>query len=197
MEHETLYTASKWDILKHLEKGPASPLELSKICKTSIANISQQLRLLEMAGLVASERISNRAKGKPRILYSLAGNLSYLIATSGDFVEKKTLHLSEYNKLIMRIWFYEKSELHYTLEKAFWQIEKHFDKVSFLGFDTNRNAPITFYIEFKGKPIDIQPFTITDPQGTKRQVLFSTEKPSDIYVLHDPKGNTHKSGDRK
>ena len=93
MEHETLFTASKWDILKQLEHGPSSPLELSKVCGTSIANISQQLRLLEMAGLVTSRRISNKAKGKPRILYSLAGNLSYMIATTDDFVDKKVLQL--------------------------------------------------------------------------------------------------------
>lgn len=187
MEHETLFTASKWDILKRLEDGPSSPLELSKVCNTSIANISQQLRLLEMAGLVTSRRVSNRERGKPRVLYSLAGNLSYLIATTGDFVDKKVLQLSEYNKVIMRIWFYPKSELHYTLEKAFWTIEGHLDKVSYLAFDTSRDVPVTFYIVFNDKESVVEPFTITDPEGVKRQVLFDNRIPDgdDHYVLHD------------
>ena len=61
MDHETLFTASKWHILKQLETQPRSPLELARICETSIANVSQQLRLLEMAGLVKTKRVSNRA----------------------------------------------------------------------------------------------------------------------------------------
>ncbi len=199
MEHETLFTASKWDILKQLETGPSSPLELSKACKTSIANISQQLRLLEMAGLVKSERISNRDKGKPRVLYSLSGNLSYLIATSGNFVDKRILQLSNYNKLTMRIWFYPQKDMHYTLEKAFWQIEKHFDKLSFLGIDMTRELPVTFIVKFKGKQHEINPFTVTDPEGVKRQVVFSTDLPpaESMYILYDPKGITNNSGDER
>ncbi|HIH23981.1 TPA: helix-turn-helix transcriptional regulator, partial [Candidatus Woesearchaeota archaeon] len=72
MDHETLFTATKWEILKQLETGERSPVELAKAMQSSIANVSQQLRLLEMAGLVTSRRISNRDKDKPRILYSIA-----------------------------------------------------------------------------------------------------------------------------
>ena len=186
MDHETLYTASKWDILKHLEREPHSPLELAKLCGTSIANVSQQLRLLDMAGLVTSERIPNRDKGKPRVLYRLAGHYSYLIATSGDFVDKKLLPLSEINKVIMRIWFHGRPALHYTLEKAFWRIEEHLQKISYLGVDTGRDNPVTIYVRFTGKPVDIKPFTVADRDGTTRQVVFSAHIPKDAqpYTLH-------------
>jgi len=193
MDHETLFTASKWDILKHLERGPSSPLALSKICGTSIANVSQQLRLLEMAGIVTSERISNRDKGKPRVLYSLAGDLSYLISTSGNFVEKKTVHLSKRNKAVMKIWFYPVKELHYALEKTFWKIEEHFDKLSSLSVDMNNDNPISIYVSFKGKPVTIQPFTIKDKTGQKHQVVFTSRKPKNSYTLYD----TTKSGDEQ
>ena len=53
MDQETLYTATKWDILKLLEGQQLSPIEISKIAGSSLANVSQQLRLLEMAGLAA------------------------------------------------------------------------------------------------------------------------------------------------
>lgn len=187
MEHETLFTTSKWHILKQLEQQPRSPLELAKLCNTSVANVSQQLRLLEMAGLVTSQRISNRDKDKPRILYSLAGNLSYLISTSGSFVDKKMLALSDYNKIIMKIWFFEKPELHYTLEKAFWKIEENLDKIHFLAFNKDNASPVIFY--YQGG-IKLQPFTITDPKGVTRQIIFETEVPSvqHMHILHDPKG---------
>ncbi len=135
MEQETLFTASKWDILKMLSSGNKSPLQLAKLSNTSIANISQQLRLLEMAGLVQCTRISNRDKGQPRLLYSLVGNQSFLIASTKDFVEKKFINLSEYNKVILKIWFLDKPELHYFLEKAFWAIEPKLRKIDAILFD--------------------------------------------------------------
>ena len=187
MEHETLFTASKWDILKQLETQPRSPLELARLCVTSVANVSQQLRLLEMAGLVTSKRISNRDKDKPRILYSLAGNMSYVISTSGNFVDKKVLPLSDYNKIIMKIWFFEKPELHYVLEKAFWKIEDQLDKITFLAFDNKQFSPIVFYIAGKH---EFKPFTIIDKAGETRQIIFTTTLPSaqQMHILYDPQG---------
>ena len=49
MDLETLLTSTKWDILEMIAKKPMSPIELSKILNTTIANISQQLRLLQKA----------------------------------------------------------------------------------------------------------------------------------------------------
>jgi predicted transcriptional regulator len=149
MDHETLFTATKWDILKVLEKGPKSPLEISNALGSSLANVSQQLRLLEMAGVVTSKRVSNRDKDKPRILYSLAGNLSYLIATSDKFVDKKMLSLTERNKIILRIWFLDDANLRYALEKAFWQIEpqlEHITKITYAGLE--KGVPV---LEYDGK----------------------------------------------
>jgi len=140
-----------------------------------------------MAGLVKAQRISNRDKDKPRVLYSLAGNLSYLISTSGSFVDKKVLALSDYNKIIMRIWFFERPELHYALEKAFWKIEENLDKISFLAVDKTQTTPITLYVRTTGK-LELRPFTITEPSGLTRQIVFDTQLPSaqQMHVLHDP-----------
>ena len=132
MEQETLFTSSKWDILKCLEKGKKSPIDLATEANTSIANISQQLRLLELAGFVKSERISNREKGQSRIVYSLAGSFSYLIVTSNDFVNKKFMKLEEYQRTILKIWFIEDPVLQYYIEKYYWTIEHLLDKVDFL-----------------------------------------------------------------
>ena len=125
MEHETLFTSSKWDILKSLEKGSRSPIDLANETKTSVANVSQQLRLLELAGFVKSERISNRDKGLPRILYSLSDNFSYFVVSAPGFVEKKFLKMQDYQKVTMKIWFVPDSSIHYYLEKFFWSIENN------------------------------------------------------------------------
>ena len=132
MDKETLFTSSKWDILKALSKGKKSPLELARETKTSIANISQQLRMLELANIVKSERVSNRERGEPRLLYTLSGPLSYLITTSPDFVDKKQLVLSLYHEVILRIWFIRDESAHYYLEKFFWEIEQKIERIDMM-----------------------------------------------------------------
>lgn len=134
MEHESLYTAAKWDILKVLERGPRSPLEISNELNASLANVSQQIRLLELAGILTSERVPNRDKGQPRVLYRIAGDLAYAIATSGDFVDKKLLKLSEMNKIVLRAWFIDDPAVRHALEKALWAIEPKLAKVRVLAY---------------------------------------------------------------
>ncbi len=132
MDQETLFTASKWEILKSLSNGQKSPLELARETKTSIANISQQLRMLELANIVKSVRVGNRERGEPRLLYSLIGPLSYIISASPNFAEKKQLILTQYNEIIFRIWFVKDENAQYYLQKFFWEIESKLDKIEMI-----------------------------------------------------------------
>jgi predicted transcriptional regulator len=143
MDQETLFTGSKWDILKILAHTPKSPLELAKTAKTSIANVSQQLRLLEMAGIVKSIRVPNRDKGQPRIVYSLVKDTALFIATGNKFAEKKMVDLDSYKAVILRIWSLPETHLHYYLEKAFWMLEPDLEKISAIMFDAEKT---TLYI---------------------------------------------------
>lgn len=199
MEQETLFTASKWVILKILSEGSFSPIELAARSNTSVANISQQLRLLEMAGLIKSERISNRDKGQPRVLYSLAGNHSFLITTASDFTEKKLFELSAYNKIILRIWFFPKKEVHYFLEKAFWTIEKHLPIIDALAIIEEDDSKISFLLLTRKEGFSIKDLSVTRQNGEKRTMSFIIQHPdsSDIkkvlggensvlYPLYDP-----------
>ena len=203
MEQETLFTASKWDILKILSSGSKSPLQLAKLSNTSVANISQQLRLLEMAGLVQSKRISNREKGQPRLLYSLAGNHSFLIASTQDFVDKKFLQLSEYNKIILKIWFLDNPELHYYLEKAFWHAEEHINNIDAILLDTCTSNEINLIIVSDDSKLKkaLQKLLIKNPDGVSRTVFFDvktkaelsrllSKKASELYTLYDPSNLT-------
>ena len=201
MEQETLFTASKWGILKMLSKGPKSPLQLSKLSNTSVANISQQLRLLEMAGLVQSKRISNRDKGQPRQLYSLVGNHSFLIASSVDFVEKKMLKLSDYNKIILKIWFLEDAKAHYFLEKAFWHLEEMLPNISAIILDKRTLSSETLLLIVASEsPVvkrDLKKIQVKDFEGRHKAVLFSVKPIQELtrifaggnqnyYALFDP-----------
>lgn len=144
MDQETLYTATKWDILKLLEQEQLSPIEISKITGSSLANVSSQLRLLEMAGLVTSERIPNREKGQPRILYSLAQNSCYVISTSTNFVEKKRLAVSLSHQIMLKIWFMDAQTKY--LEKAFWRVEEYLPDMQALLVDPHSTSPVSLYV---------------------------------------------------
>lgn len=212
MEQETLFTASKWDILKMLANGSKSPLQLAKLSNTSVANISQQLRLLEMAGLVQSKRISNRDKGQPRQLYSLVGNHSFLISSSADFVDKKLLKLSDYNKVILKIWFLENASLHYFIEKAFWHIEDKMSEISAIYFDTKSadTNNLLLYVISENVSLKkiLKDLTLKNLDGRQKNVQFSVKTVSELkkmpvndiarlYSIYDPRLLTLADGVKK
>jgi len=179
MELEQLFTASKWEILQLLAEQPLSPLQIAERSSTTLANVSQQLRLLEMAGLVRSERIPNRDKGLPRIVYRLAGDQSYFIATTSDFAEKKLLKLSAYNKAILRIWFFEDPEVRYLLEKAFWAIEPKLASVERLGVHHAAGDAVEFcVVSDRLSKSDFPDFVLKNLSGASVHVRFDVRKKS-------------------
>lgn len=185
MEQETLFTASKWEILKLLERGALSPIELANLSRTSVANVSQQLRLLEMAGIVKSERVSNRDKGQPRVLYSIAGNSCYVISTANSFVDKKHHQMSFYNKIILRVWFHPELQEHYFIEKAFWQIDHLLHKLDSLSVSSSKDE-LTFHLLTSQKLPELSPVTFTDVEGRSRKIVFTTKQGDEFaYSLYD------------
>ncbi|MFH1174196.1 MAG: helix-turn-helix domain-containing protein [archaeon] len=194
MEQETLFTSSKWDILQSLGSGEKSPIELAKSSKTSVANISQQLRLLELAGFVSSRRISNRDKDKPRILYNLKGNNSFFIISSPGFVSKKFFNLTPRQKAIARIWFLEEQALCNMIEKAFWQLEPQLKNITQLLFDTDKPTLYIVTPPAHQALLKKQYSSITvDDEGTERTIkcviLGQDEIPKkNLYMIYEMEG---------
>jgi predicted ArsR family transcriptional regulator len=102
MDLETLLTGTKWDILELLASKQLSPLELAKKLNTTIANISQQLRLLETAGLVKKQRTGSAKPGKPRMLFSLSGSYAFITILSKGFAKKKLIKISQKQKEVLK-----------------------------------------------------------------------------------------------
>ncbi|HLG23434.1 MAG TPA: ArsR family transcriptional regulator [Candidatus Nanoarchaeia archaeon] len=133
MELELMFSEQKWNILKCLSNGKYSPIQLAQMLNTTMANISQQLRLLEATNLVKKEKIKNRDKGKPRTLFSLNEDCAYIIPTMSNFAEKKLLKVEDHHRIILKIWFLVNPELHSPLEKIYFRIEPHLKKINFIG----------------------------------------------------------------
>jgi DNA-binding MarR family transcriptional regulator len=128
MDTETLFTGSKWDILTSLSSKKRSPLELAQESKTSIANISQQLRLLEMAGLVSSERVPNRDRGQPRILYRIPEAKAFIVSTSPGTVRKGFVALSPARQALIGCWLTAPNESIELIDRFLLSNAAHIEK---------------------------------------------------------------------
>lgn len=135
MDVDFLFSSPRWKILEVLVKRPSSPLEISKIMKVSVAYVSQQLKLLEAAGIVAKEKTGSVEKGMPRNVYSLINEILYLTALVRGHPAKKALKINEYQKSILNIWMIPDEKLHYILEKFYWNIENEIKEISALLID--------------------------------------------------------------
>ncbi len=184
MEIEALFTSSKWDILQKLADKPYSPLELAELLKTTMANVSQQLRLLEFAGLVNKERISNRDKGKPRMLYSLAKDNAYLVALTKGFAEKKMFALTKHHKALMKIWFIDNPELQFYYERFFFELEHYLDYIEAIGIDP---VKLQFNVISKTEELKkLNNFQIKNPKGEKKKVVLKivTKIPANNTIIY-------------
>lgn len=98
MNVEKLLTATKWKILELLSVKPHSPTELANKIKTSTANISQQLRLLEAYDLVKKQQVEKISPVKPRFYYELVSDYALIIMFSKGSAVKKLIKINEQQK---------------------------------------------------------------------------------------------------
>jgi len=176
MDVTEILNGTKWEILSTISQERASPLEIAKSYNTTIANISQQLRLLEAFGLVKKEKIPNRDKGKPRTLFSLKQDLAYIIPITKNFTKRKLLELTKHQKIILKIWFMENPEIRYIVEKAFWKIEPHLKSISSIFISLAGKNPEIIIVTEKSIPqLKNSPeLRIEDQNSQMKKILIKT-----------------------
>ena len=197
MNFETLFSEQKWNILEALSKGKYSPLQLAEKSKTTMANISQQLRLLEFSNLVKKEKIPNRDKGKPRSLFSLSEDHAYVISAMRGYADKKLLKLDKMHKILFRTLFLE-DETRYFTERFFWEIEdivKDIEAVAIKAGDKEINVVIVAKdsksVEKKTKDVFIKKdgktktfkINVYSVEEANSKKIFSV----DMELIYDPK----------
>jgi predicted transcriptional regulator len=194
MDYETLFTSAKWDILKLLVNSKKSPIELAELANTSVSNISQSLRFLELAGIVKSERLGNRDKGQPRVVYFLASDSAYVILTSKNLVNKKSINMDDHKKMLLNIWFYENESIHAFLESAIFAIEDSLDDIAGIFLDKTSLSELKLAIVMKDKTQkkEFKELTLKNKGLTKKvkYIVLAKETISkssgSYYAIHDP-----------
>ena len=119
MELDSILTNSKWDILKELSKNPKSPMELASLFKTTTANMSQQLKLLEAYGIVSKTKVSNSLKGKPRMKYSICTETTYVIKLSKNHATKQQIKKEPCSNFMMNTILLTNKKDHFFLIKNY------------------------------------------------------------------------------
>lgn len=141
MDFEELLTKSKWSILKELAKGKKSAVEIAKKTNQSIANVTQQLRLLEAYDLVKKAKHEKEKKpGKPKIPYVLSQEIVITSMVKPGLVDKKVLKLKEADachKCLLNAFFLLNPEDYYYLTKFIYTTDmmKKADTLAYLKSD--------------------------------------------------------------
>jgi hypothetical protein len=171
MDFEDLLTKGRWSILKELAKGEKSAAEIARKTNQSIANITQQLVVLEAYGLVRKAKLEHEKQkqakpGKPKTPYALNQEIFAFSFLKPGMAEKSVIKLKEtdlFPKFVLNAYFTLKEEDHYPIVKYVCESEilKKADCIAFL----------------KSNEKEIELFIITD-----QQLHDFREKYSNVHI---------------
>ena len=104
---EEQITGIKWDIIEQLSKKTLSPKELADNLNTTIANVSQQLKLLEAYGYVKKKK-NDQGKGSRkqedrRTLYSLAKTTATITNIQPSNTRRAEVKTNPLNQLMINL----------------------------------------------------------------------------------------------
>ncbi len=195
MEFEEAIGNTKWAILESLSRGERAASEIAEETGASIANVSQQAKLLEAYGLIAAAKGEPQkgAAGKPKRNYALAKELAFVAAVREGFAGKKTLKMDELHAAVLNVWFYERQEDHYFLQKLLWQQEDLVKEcLSLAVIDANAKELHLLVVAEQEKLDDLRKrfskICIRGPDGKEKNAISWTHSPEELeegLAIHD------------
>ena len=129
MNVDAFFGTPRWHILEIVAEKPVSPSDIALSLKTSVSYVSQQLKLLEAAGLIIKEKTGLADKGKPRSLYSISQDFFHLTILSKGWSSKKVIPLSDYHRFMLKFWFFDDKNLNKFAHKFYPVLEKYIKEV--------------------------------------------------------------------
>ncbi len=121
MEFASILGNARWALLSAVADGEKGAAELSEATGSSLANVSQQARLLEAWGLLKRRR---GADGRRRA-YRLAKELANLAYVRAGYAGTRTFTPTPQDEPVLNILFLPSPEDRYYLQKLLWQHEEY------------------------------------------------------------------------
>lgn len=192
MEFDLFASPSRWAILEIIAEKPSSPLEISQRLRVSVSFVSQQLKLLEVAGIVGKEKTGATEKGKPRTVYSVRDEAVYFNVLARGFASRKLIYLTDYHKMVLRVWMIDDVGVHHIIGIFLSSISEVLHEIDGIFYKKNsRGKPEVLVVssskEVKGilerdkKRFDKKlSFSVADTEA------FLRKKPEEFFPIHDP-----------
>ena len=155
MELDSFLSTPRWDILKIIIQEPSAPMEIAKQLGITTSFVSQQLKLLEAAGLVTKQKTGAFEKGKPRSLFSISGESLYIVPLAKNAPDKTLLSLSVENKITINIWTLKNKAIQIPLQKFLWSIQSYLKRIYNISIYTKSLSP-KVYITSQDKSLTHQ-----------------------------------------
>jgi len=175
VDFETLFVESKWRILTELAQKKQSPTELAKKTNTSVANISQQLRLLEAYGIVKKQKVKSKNEpGKPRTLYEIGKEATHIIHIERTIAEKKLFEKNNWTQAAINALMLEKEEDAYFIIKFLCK-EEIFNKCKSLFIIRNNHDSIEVLLitkNFEDIRKDYSSIELTGLNNNKKKIII-------------------------
>ena len=184
MDVGSLLSSTKWQLVELIAQSPKSPNELAKQLKTSIANVSIQLRTLELASIVSRTRISRPTAGSPRILYSLRKDLFFFTGASKLIQARKSLQVNAQKEFVLAVWQLPEN-MHQPLLTLYFTEQQIFSQDSIIAITPTNSSDMSIQLLFKGLKTAPKPITL---EISSKKVVFSftqtAQIPDQAVVLH-------------
>ena len=172
MELDLFFSNSKWEILRELSKKPSSPMELSQVFGTSVANISQQLRLMEAMGMVDKTKVKNSEKGKPRMIYEIKNDIIYLVRLGKNFAKKQYIKPEPQSNYIFNVISTQNKKDQFYLLRFFFEHSDLLSSTSIGLFKNTENSVELFIVteELEKAREKLSKKELENPNGEKKKV---------------------------
>ncbi len=199
---------TRWSILEEVARGSKTMSEIAERVGSSVANVSQHLKLLEAYDYVSKEKDAEGKPGRPQNVYALSKDFSLIAFAEQPTAERKVLDLKDrYHKLILRILLLEDEEDHYYLHKLLWQNEELIQKCQAINFLRSSKDKIELFVVTEHLEEIRENFSnvvLENPQGEEKEVVCWShsvdeieeglekgdehyeELVSDFHIIHDP-----------
>jgi hypothetical protein len=204
-----IFSNSKWNIIKEIAEKPSTPTDLAEKTKTSLSNITQQIKLLEAYDIVKGQRSSEKNPGKPKTVYSLSGEFMYGIMLRNGKAERKYFKIDRNNSLLLHLMFTAGLEDVYIIMKFAIMNDEILKKCKAIGFIKSTKDSVELFLvtdsidEIRAKFSNL---FLEDPSGRTKKIInwthnefeindgiqrkdkYYIDMMKNVQVVHDPQG---------
>ncbi|MBU0757491.1 MAG: winged helix-turn-helix domain-containing protein [Nanoarchaeota archaeon] len=179
MDLNKIFSDSRWEMIKELSKGEKSPIELSKKIRTSLANVSMQLKLLEALSIVEKKRTNSRGVGKPRTLYRLKKEAAYMTIVAENNCAKKLVKMGAMEKIIFSAYLLNDQKLSQNLLRFFFLNEDEVNSSFGFSYLGTRDGTIRLLLLHEEKELLIRKIgnvEISNKDEIKKVIVYIYKK---------------------